>query len=97
MLPPVGLLWVMSLTTPSTVALDAGSVQIDEAFERHAEKCLKDIKLEHPRLKLPDHVAHIMARGPDFQAMKTNFQRSSTLTAMIPVPENSEIRVKVSP
>ena len=96
---PCSLLWdcwpITSLITPSVVGLDAGSVQIDEAFERHVEGYLKDIK--YPKLELPEHVAHLMARGPDFQTIKTRFQESSSLTAKIPLPKNPEIRVELFP
>jgi hypothetical protein len=63
------------------IALDAGSTQIDYAFEAYAERLLKTA---HPQV--PKHVARDMARGP-FQGIKLAFgTRDAVPVESIPIP-----------
>ncbi|KAH0556552.1 hypothetical protein GP486_005589 [Trichoglossum hirsutum] len=76
--------------------LYVGSVQIDEAFKKHAEKCLNNIRLRKLIPELPEYVTHTMAKGTEFQTMKINYPEYSYPVARIPVP-TTEARVDVTP
>lgn len=75
------------------VALDAGSVQIDDSFEEYAMGLLR---LEHPQL--PDNTARKMAKSATFQAVKLAFGApTSVKVERIPVPGLPNIAIELPP
>ena len=73
------------------VALYAGSVQIDDAFEGYAEGYLR---LKHP--KLPNHTARDMARSSFFQNIKLAFGTSVSVSLEhIPVPGLPNVTIEL--
>ncbi|KAH0565987.1 hypothetical protein GP486_000614 [Trichoglossum hirsutum] len=75
-------------------ALYAGSIQIDNAFEKYAVESLVAIRLEHRQL--PDYTERDMARSKPFQDAKLAFGTSTSVAVeSIPVPGLSNVAIKL--
>ena len=77
----------VSLTIPLHVAIGAGSIWIDHAFEKKVKEILDELRLEHRNLEIPEDAAHDMAHGANFRVIKETFGTAGATPGWnIPIP-----------